>query len=74
MTPYWLVITFLEVLAACILNVVQGYFSVVETQEEGSSDISNRLQINVASYPRRHESSWTLLWEAHILYCADVLS
>jgi len=46
-----------EVLAACISNVVQDYFSVVETPEEGSSDFSNHLQTDIASYPRRLESS-----------------
>jgi len=73
MTAYWLVITFLEVPAATISNVVQDYFSVMETEEAGSSDVSKHLQFDIASYPRRLESTWTLLWEAQILYCVDVL-
>jgi hypothetical protein len=53
-----LVITFLEVRAAAsISNVVQYYFSVMEAEEAGSSDVSNHLQIDIASYPRRLESS-----------------
>jgi len=44
-------------LAASISNVVQDYFSVMETEEAGSSDVSNHLQIDIASFPRRLESS-----------------
>jgi hypothetical protein len=56
-----LVITFLKVLAASISNAVQDYFSVMETEEAGSSDVSNHLQIDIASYAKRTESSRTLL-------------
>jgi hypothetical protein len=49
MTPYWLVITFFEVHAASISNVVQDYFPVMEAEEAGSSDINNHLQIDIAS-------------------------
>jgi len=52
-----LVITFLEVPAATISNVVQDYFSVMETEEAGSSDVSKHLQFDIASYPRRLEST-----------------
>jgi hypothetical protein len=52
-----MVITFLEVPAATISNVVQDYFSVMEREQAGSSDVSNHLQFDIALYPRRLESS-----------------
>jgi hypothetical protein len=52
-----LVITFLEVPAAIISNVVQDYFSVMEKEEAGSSDFSKHSQFDIASYPKRLESS-----------------
>jgi hypothetical protein len=45
----------------------------MEREQAGSSDVSNHLQFDIALYPRRLESSWTLLWEAQILYWVDVL-
>jgi hypothetical protein len=50
-------IKFLEVLPASISNIVQDYFCVMETEQAGSFAVSNHLQIDIASYPRRLESS-----------------
>jgi hypothetical protein len=47
----------LEVLADSISNKVEDFFSVMETEEAGSSAVSNHLHIDIASYPRRLESS-----------------
>jgi hypothetical protein len=45
----------------------------MEVEEAGSPNVGNHLQIDIASYPRRLEISWTPLWEAQVSYCADVL-
>jgi hypothetical protein len=52
-----LVIKFLEVLATSISNIIPDFFSVMETEEAGSSAVSKHLPIDIASYPRRLESS-----------------